>query len=265
MAWRFTAMITFLHLSDFHILPHKGMVRDEGDPCEKVERVIQIARDMAAGPSFSVVTGDLSQNGTQTGYELARQYVADIEAMGGPVMPAVGNVDRRGAFRRIMLGETGSDDDSRCYYSRRVEGMHVVVLDSQVPGTEKGDLGQEQLDWLEREIVGDADPCVIAFHHPVVPGVFDPDDARRFREIISRANTVAVLCGHLHQSRMTVDQGIVHVIGCACLSELVISEQELRIYDASGFTVLTYDDGALTVRPVVHSQGRRLIKTIPRS
>ena len=82
-------MITFLHFSDFHILQQKGMVRDEGDPCRKVERVIQIARDMDLKPAFSVVTGDLSQNGTETGYEIARQYIAEIETLGGPVLPAV--------------------------------------------------------------------------------------------------------------------------------------------------------------------------------
>jgi 3',5'-cyclic AMP phosphodiesterase CpdA len=257
-------MVTFFHFSDFHILPRKGMVRDEGDPCRKVEKVIQVARDMDVRPAFSIITGDLSQNGTESGYGIAREYIADIEALGGPVMPAVGNVDRRRAFRRILLGEAESDDDNRCYYSRRLAGIHVVVLDSQVPGTEKGALGKLQLDWLEREIVDAADPCLIALHHPIAAEGFDPDDAGRFREIISRAGIVAVLCGHLHQSRITVEGGICHIIGCACFSELVITEQERRVYDASGFTVLTYDEGALTVRPVMYSDGRRLVKRIPR-
>jgi Icc protein len=258
-------LVTFLHFSDFHILPDKGMVRDEGDPCKKVEKLIHIARGMDLRPAFSVITGDVSQDGTETGYSIAREYIAEIEALGGPVLPAVGNVDRRGNFRRILLGARELDDDKPCYYSRTVGGIRAIVLDSQVPGTERGALDKEQLDWLERELNGCAQPCVVAFHHPIRARTFDADHARRFRDITCRAKVIAVLCGHMHQNCVTLDDGICHVTGSAALSEVVATERSLRFYDSSGFGVLTYHDGALNIRPIVYSEGRRLMKETPRS
>jgi 3',5'-cyclic AMP phosphodiesterase CpdA len=107
------SLITFLHFSDFHLLPERGMLRDGTDPCKKVERVIDIAGEMDVKPAFSIITGDISQNGSETGYEIAREYISRIEALGGPVLSAVGNIDGRRNFRRILLGDPDHDDGPR--------------------------------------------------------------------------------------------------------------------------------------------------------
>jgi len=263
-------MITFFHFSDFHILPEKGRLRDEGDPCKKVEKVIEIAKEMGVKPAFSIITGDISQEGSETGYNIAKEYISQIEDLGGPVFPAVGNVDGRRNFRRILLNEPDIDDDSPCYYSKTVEGLHVIILDSQTTGSETGSFEGEQLSWLEDTLRGRTEPCIIAFHHPVfeslllprdaIPKIFDPSEASRFLEIISKANVLAVLCGHLHQSLVTSAKGINFVMGCGALSESVITEKEVRTYDSSGFNVISYNNGSLTVRPVIYSDGRQLIK-----
>jgi Icc protein len=266
-------LITFFHFSDFHILPERGMLRDEGDPCKKVEKVIEIAGEMGVKPAFSIITGDISQNGSETGYNIAREYISQIEALGGPVLPAVGNVDRRRNFRRILLGKACSDDDSPCCYSRTIGGLHVIILDSQTPGSDKGSFEREQLSWLEGELRCRAEPSIIAFHHPVFEypllrdanlEIFDPVETGRFRDIVSDANVAAVLCGHLHQGLVTSAGGVEYVTACGILSELVLSERESRVYDSSGFNVLTYRDGSLTVRPVIYSEGRRLVKRVQR-
>jgi 3',5'-cyclic AMP phosphodiesterase CpdA len=128
------------------------MTRDEGDPCKKVEKVIEIAEEMGVTPAFSIITGDISQNGSETGYSIAKEYISRIEALGGPVLPAVGNVDGRRNFRRILLGEL-NHDDGPCYYSRTIDGLHVIILDSQNPGSEKGSFEGEQLSWLKEELL----------------------------------------------------------------------------------------------------------------
>lgn len=248
------------------------MTRDEGDPCKKVERVIEIAEEMGVKPAFSIITGDISQNGSETGYSIAKEYISRIEALGGPVLPAVGNVDGRRNFGRMLLG-VPDHDDGPCYYSRTIGGFHVIILDSQNPGSEKGSFEGEQLSWLEEELLDRVEPSVIAFHHPVFEfplldnalfETFDPIEARRFREIVSDANVAAVLCGHLHQSLITSIDGVNYVIGCGALSEVVLSDRESSVYDSSGFNVLNYDNDSLTVRPVLFSEGRRLVKRVPR-
>jgi len=263
-------MMTFLHFSDFHIQERKGILKEGVDPCQKLEKVIEVARELDVKPAFSIVTGDIAQDGSAEGYTLAKEYIREIEALGGSVIPAVGNVDRRENFRRYMLEGAG---EGPCFYSKTVGGLHVVVLDSQTPGANTGSFGGGQLEWLEEELRGAPGPSVIAFHHPVfdvpfllgmTPAIFDPDDAWRFREIVARRDVLAVLCGHLHQCMASMDMSVLYLMSGSAFSEASYNEREERLYEASGFNLLSYDKERLTVRPVVFSESRKLIYREPR-
>jgi 3',5'-cyclic AMP phosphodiesterase CpdA len=262
-------MITFLHFSDFHIQEKRGSLRDGVDPCLNLEKVIEVAREMDLKPAFSIVTGDISQDGSKGGYSIAREYFREIEALGGPVLPAIGNVDGRENFRRFLLGETGGGP---CFYSKTVGGFHVVILDSQTPGENIGSFGEEQLKWLEEEIERSPVPCVIAFHHPifdapflsgVVPEVFIPDDAMRFREIVAEGKVLGVLCGHRHQCMVSIESGISYVMSGSSYIEASYNEGEKSLHKASGFNILFYAGEKLIVRPVMVSEGRKLLHKNP--
>jgi 3',5'-cyclic AMP phosphodiesterase CpdA len=246
------------------------MNRDEGNPCDKIEKIIQIARETKIKPAFSIITGDVSQNGSDKGYKIAQEYVSQIEALGGPVLPAVGNVDDRQRFRKNLLKETTTEKKTPCYYSKTMDGVHIIVLDSQSPGKVTGALEGEQLDWLEKQLSNHTEPTIIALHHPPfklpLPNggshtVFDLEDMERFNNIVKSSNVDAVLCGHLHQSLIAHRGGVHYVIGCAALSEVFFGMDEYMTYDSSGFTVYTLSGGTLTVRPVIYTEGRRLVNT----
>ena len=263
-------MVNFLHFSDFHIPRRRGDLKFGVDPCQSLERVIEAAREMDVRPAFSIITGDISQDGSEEGYAIAKEYIREIESLGGPVLPAVGNVDGRENFRKLLLG---GDGDDPCFYSRTVGGLHVVILDSQTPGSEKGSFGDEQLEWLEGEVRGAPGPCVIAFHHPIfdipffpgeVPPFFDPGDAKRFREIVAGGGVLGVLCGHLHQSIVSIEGGVPFVMSGSSFSDVFHNEGERILQEASGFNFLSYEKGSLTVRPVAFSEGRKLIDKSPR-
>ena len=263
-------MVNFLHFSDFHIQKRRGILKEGVDPCLKLERVIEVAREMDVRPDFSNITGDISQDGSEEGYAIVKEYIREIEAFGGPVLPAVGNVDGGENFRRLLLGGSG---DGPCFYSRTLGGLHVVVLDSQTPGENTGSFGDVQLKWLEEEMRDSPGPCVIAFHHPVFdapflseldPPIFDPGDARRFREIVAGGEVLGVFCGHLHQCMVSMEGGVPYVMSGSGFSEACYNEREKRLHEASGFNFLSYEGGRLTVRPVVFSEGRKLIFRNPR-
>ena len=263
-------MVNFLHFSDFHIQRKRGDLKFGVDPCLGLERVIKAAKEMDVRPTFSIVTGDISQDGSEEGYAIAKEYIKEIEGLGGPVLPAVGNVDGRGNFRRLLLGGEGDDP---CFYSRTVGGLHVVILDSQTSGGNRGSFGDEQLDWLEEEVRGAPEPCVIAFHHPVFhmpflsgedPPIFDPSDADRFRGIVAGGGVLGVLCGHLHQNVVAMEGGVPFVMSGSSFSEAFYPEGERILHDASGFNFLSYEGESLKVRPVAFSEGRRLIIRGPR-
>jgi 3',5'-cyclic AMP phosphodiesterase CpdA len=263
-------MVNFLHFSDFHIQKSRGDLKFGVDPCQSLERVIEAAREMDVGPAFSIITGDISQDGTEAGYTIAMEYIREIEALGGPVLPAVGSVDGRENFRRFLLGGEGDDP---CFYSRSLGGLHVVILDSQTSGGNQGSFGAEQLDWLEEEVRGAPGPCVIAFHHPVfhvpflsgaVPPIFDPLDAERFMEIVAGAGVLGVLCGHLHECFISVEEGVPFVMSGSSFSEVFYPEGGRILHEASGFNFLSYYEGNLKVRPVAFSANRRLLEKGPR-
>ncbi len=260
-------MITFLHFSDFHIQEKRGILKEGVDPCLKLEKVIEVARELDFKPAFSIVTGDISQEGSEEGYTIAKEYFQEIETLGGPVIPVVGNVDRRKNFRKYLLE---CDGEGPCFYSQTVGKLHILVLDSQTKGADYGSFSGEQLEWLEEELRVAPGPSVIAFHHPVfdmpflsgmTPAIFDPGDSRRFREIVAGKGVRAVLCGHLHQCMVSMDEGLLYVMSGSAFSELSFNEKEMRLHEASGFNFLSYDKERLTVRPVVFSEERKLIKT----
>jgi Icc protein len=263
-------LTTFFHFSDFHILPGRDMTRDEGNPCAKIEKIIRIAEETDIKPSFSLITGDISQGGSQTGYDIAKEYMSWIESLGGPVIPVVGNIDDRTRFRENFLKEPTSG--APCCYAVTVDDTHIIILDSQVPGKVTGALDGDQLDWLEKQLKLDTEPTLIAIHHPpfalrlqngATHHVFEPHDVERFQQIIKHRNIIAVLCGHLHQSLITRREGVNYIVGPAVLSELLINAEESKTYDSSGFTIHTIHADTLTTRPVIYSNGRRLIGTKP--
>ena len=142
------------------------MTREEGDPCSKIEKIIQIAKETNVKPAFSIITGDISQNGSTSGYRIAKEYISQIESFGGPVIPVMGNVDKRIRFRENLLPGTKTGADAPCYHSKTIEGVRVIALDSLNPGKETGTLGDEQLDWLKKELTHLNKPTFITMHHP---------------------------------------------------------------------------------------------------
>ena len=67
-------MINFLHFSDFHIQKRRSDLKFGVDPCLGLERAIKAAREMDVNPAFSIVTGDISQDGSEEGYLIAKEY-----------------------------------------------------------------------------------------------------------------------------------------------------------------------------------------------
>ena len=245
------------------------MTREEGDPCSKIEKIIRIAKETNVKPAFSIITGDISQNGSTSGYKIAKEYISQIESLGGPVIPVMGNVDNRTRFRENLLPGTKMEADNPCYYSKTIEGIRVIALDSLNPGKETGNLGEEQLDWLKKELTPLNGPTLITMHHPPftlhLPNgrthtVFGIESMERFQRIVKNSNVKAVICGHMHQSLNARSKGIHYVVGPAALSELYLGKNR-EIYDASGFTQYTLIENQFTVRPIIVTEGRPLILT----
>ena len=113
--------------------------------------------------------------------------------------------------------------------------LRLIGLDSLVPGDPAGQLGAEQLAWLDAQLAGAPQtPTLVALHHPPFRTGIDHMDAMMLTDgaalaaVIGRHPQVErVLCGHVHRSVQcrfagTVAQiapGVAHAVQLALLGE----------------------------------------------
>lgn len=259
--------VDFLHISDIHIPDNQGDLWEGVDPCSKLEKLLEHAKRLELNPSFTVITGDISNTGTIQSYTLANQFISKIRDLGGPVFPTMGTKDNRTNFRNILLKETVLHNEPYCYYSKSIEGLHVIVMDSHTPGSHSGSFSSNQLDWLETELRDHGDiPSIIAFHEPIFffgeEGLFKKADALRFRDIINKGNVLVVLNGHLHRPFFTVIDEVHYVQAGSPLWENSIKETWRLSYDSSSFNLLCYEENRLSVRPIGFSDETKVFRDI---
>ncbi len=219
--------LRFVHFTDTHIVRPGVQVRDV-DTCRTLERVVDAVNNLRPRPAFVIVGGDLAspdldedvQRGargvTDGDYELAYTVFREIlERLTVPTYMLMGNHDRRGPFRRIVLRAPAPEDQPHRYVVD-VDSYRLCALDSLDPGKKPGLLGDDQLAWLRDRLREAADRhAVIAVHHHAVPvGVPWLDDqmltdADALWAVIREAGNVrGVLCGHVHLQHEAVREGV---------------------------------------------------------
>ena len=188
-------------LSDFHI----GAVWAEGDPLARLAAAVESVKALPTQPDAVLVSGDLSDNATDTEYEQVREMLAQIQA---PAYVLPGNHDDRRALHR-HFGVPGADGEP-VQYSVDLGPLRLVVLDTTRPGEIAGALDQERLGWLDAELAGEPEtPTLLAMHHPpFATGIplWDDEglptaDRRALAGVVERHSQVRQLvAGHFHRT-----------------------------------------------------------------
>jgi 3',5'-cyclic AMP phosphodiesterase CpdA len=252
---------TFIHLSDLHLTAPGKLVHGI-DSWGNVEQTLARIRRLSEKPAWVVVSGDLSEDGSAQSYEVLNGVVRDLEADGIPVLLALGNHDARGTFRQVVLGETGNDDAQPWCFSRQINGVRVIVLDSVIPGETGGALGETQLAWLERELnTATSGGTLIVLHHPcrlAAPARHFPDfilrEAAALEAIVARSpeRVHGILAGHSHQANAAPFSGTLHATAPAVLCQLDFFAGETYVpVPGAGFNLCRIQDGELIVTPVL--------------
>ena len=219
--------LRFVHFTDTHIVGPGVKLRDV-DTCRSLKRVVDAVNGLGPRPAFVIVGGDLvspdissdsvedHRDASDAEYEASYAVLRSIlERLTVPFHMLMGNHDRRGPFRRVMLSQRAPDDD-RHYFVVDVDGYRVCALDSLDPGKKPGVLGAGQLAWLRERLREAADRhVVIAVHHHAVPIGLDRLDVQMLMDadalwdVIREAGNVrGVLCGHVHLQHEEVRHGI---------------------------------------------------------
>lgn len=245
-----------VQLSDLHI----GASWDGVDPVARAEAAVEAVRSLDAHPDAVLVSGDLAEHAADAEYEQVRALLARIEA---PSYVLPGNHDDRDALHRHF--DVPGAGGQPVQYAVDLGPLRLLVVDSTLPGEDRGELGRERLSWLDTTLAAAPDtPTVVAMHHPPLSvGIPAWDaiglaaaDRVALGELLSRRSQVKrVVAGHVHRaitgrvggrSVFTVPSTYVQGLLAFGATELLLSA------DPPGFAVHALVDGDLVshVQPV---------------
>ncbi|MGN6201891.1 MAG: phosphodiesterase [Solirubrobacterales bacterium] len=192
--------VLLAQLSDLHI----GANWEGVDPQPRLEEVIEAVRTLPNPVDAVVVSGDLTADGGEEDSLLARQLLDRLEV---PVHVLPGNHDLRGSLRAAF--DLPGEGDAPIDYSVEVGGLRLVVLDSIVPGQDRGAFDPAQLRWLDQELGKEPErPTLLAMHHPPLTTGLPEWDAinlsrserEALAEVVARHPQLrAIAGGHLHR------------------------------------------------------------------
>jgi Icc protein len=194
---------SFVQISDTHIGFDKPANPDSRATAREALAKINA---LAQKPDFILHTGDITHLSKPVEFDDANEI---LKAAGLPVFHVPGEHDtldeKRGA---AYLAPYGSKDARGSgWYSFDHDGVHFIalvnVLNLKAGGL--GNLGQDQLEWLERDLKSrSASQPIVVFAHMPLWSVspewgWGTDDSSAAMSYLRRFGSVTVLNGHIHQ------------------------------------------------------------------
>jgi Icc protein len=258
---RQSGIIRFFQISDIHLAAPGERIND-AEPIKQVRRVLARIRELTCTPSFIIISGDLSDDGSTASYAEVKNLLPELAGPQTPILLALGNHDDRATFRQVVMGQ---DAVTGPYcHSQTIDGVQIVVLDSTIPGDEAGEIGPSQLAWLDEQLQTPGPlGSLVVLHHccrlaapPQTVKRFVLRDADALESIIARHQVLGVLTGHSHQANAAPFGGTLLTTAPAVLNQLdYFAGPELTVVDGSGFSIGQIADGQLTMHPILLDTG----------
>ena len=134
------------HLSDTHLTT--GVLGAE--PAAGLQRALGRVLGLQIRPDCVVITGDLTDHGTEAEYAVLREV---LDRFAIPIHLTTGNHDKCDAFEAAFAGTGYLGSGPSAHYAVEYPEATIVALDSKVPGSPAGLLGEKQLAWLDEKVV----------------------------------------------------------------------------------------------------------------
>jgi Icc protein len=199
--------LRFVQISDSHIGFNKAANTDVTSTLRDAVARIKAASEQ---PSFVLHTGDLTHLSKPEEFDTLQQVLTELSL---PVFYVPGEHDVLNDDGKSYLARFGKSTKGAGWYSFDQGGVHFVglvnVLALKAGGL--GTLGEEQLEWLERDVkrLSSSTPIVVFAHIPlwsVYPEWgWGTDDSARALCYLKRFGSVSVLNGHIHQVMQKVE------------------------------------------------------------
>jgi Icc protein len=201
------AGLRFVQISDSHI----GFSKDANkDVTATLREAVSKIKAASEPPSFVLHTGDLTHLSKPEEFDTLQQVLTELSL---PVFYVPGEHDVLNDDGESYLARFGKNTKGAGWYSFDQGGVHFIglvnVLNLKAGGL--GTLGDEQLEWLERDVKGlsSSTPIVVFAHIPlwsVYPEWgWGTDDSERALSHLKRFGSVSVLNGHIHQVMQKIE------------------------------------------------------------
>jgi len=203
--------LSFVQISDSHV----GFSKEANkDVLSTLKAAIDKINALPTPPAFVLHTGDLTHLSKPEEFDTAAQLLKDIKVERIHYIP--GEHDMLDDGPTGYLKHYGDGKQGNGWYSFDHGGVHVIGLVNVVDFKPKGLglLGDEQLEWLERDVASLAasTPIVVLAHMPmwlIYPEWgWGTDDAAQALSYLKRFGSVTVLNGHIHQTMQKVEGNI---------------------------------------------------------
>jgi len=203
-----TGDFVFAQISDSHI----GFAKDANkDVVSTLQTALGRIQSLPVAPDFLIHTGDLTHLSKPEEFDTLQQVL--LSAKVGQVFYVPGEHDVLADDGRQYLDRYGKGTKGGGWFSFDHKGVHFIglvnVVNLKAGGL--GNLGAEQLEWLEQDLKGRASstPIVVFAHIPlwsVYPEWgWGTDDGAQALGYLKRFGSVTVLNGHIHQTLQKIE------------------------------------------------------------
>ena len=203
-----TAGFTFLQMSDSHIGFDKAA---NPDALATLREAVAKVKAMPTKPGFIIHTGDITHLSKPAEFDNADKVFSEtgLQMHWVPGEHDIIDEDRGKAY----LDRYGKGSKGAGWYSYDDHGVHFIGLVNVVDlkGGGLGNLGAEQLAWLEADLKGrsNSTPIVVFSHIPLYvlykEWGWGTEDGQRALDMLKRFGSVTVLNGHIHQLAQKVE------------------------------------------------------------
>ncbi len=203
--------LSFVQISDSHIGFNKPA---NTDVTATLQEAIAKINALPIPPAFVLHTGDLTHLSKPEEFDTLDQALKGLRTSRVYYVP--GEHDVLNDNGKQYLERYGKGTQGEGWYSFDQKGVHFIglvnVLNLKAGGL--GTLGQEQLEWLEKDVkkLPSSTPIVVFAHIPlwaVYPEWgWGTDDSEQALSYLKRFGSVSVLNGHIHQVMQKVEGNV---------------------------------------------------------
>ncbi len=191
--------LSLLQLTDLHILPTLESTLLGVKTEHYFHAVLAHAFERRSDYDLLLLTGDLAQSPCEASYN---RILQTIEEYNIPTLCLPGNHDDYSLMQQIF-----NTPKVNCHKQAILGVWQIIMLNSQIVGSEAGRLAQTELDFLETCLQENSDLfTLIAVHHNCLPtdsawlDTMQIKNSQAFLEIVVRYPDVRVITtGHIHQ------------------------------------------------------------------